>query len=351
MNHRFFLSDDLRVILNSPWNDSQQNPHENQNFCIETRQPKRALEHTAPTTTETGPDACSCAENEGRKHSGTRAVEKTSGEWGGWTGPGDQITGSKFRLRCRAAENKPERNAEPNGRTKSQSRNNVGGRPDHQEIAAATQMQNQHTRGALAPGNSRTWHRRNQHEIQGDGLSRASGRTKLGKKIWERALPWQKKTSEQKSEAKLGHATRLSDNHRIMRKRTKSGRCSLLTQDKNKTNQRNPNLISVKSKPKETAQTRSKMNFLLKLNTIHIFTEVTALPVSFNLLEWKLVLDPLLLYKYKIKLKNDNKSHPLYGPIYSPKQKTKHPHRCTPCCICHLHTMRQANTILQMKQR
>jgi hypothetical protein len=27
------------------------------------------------------------------------------------------------------------------------------------------------------------------------------------------------------------------------------------------------------------------------------------------------------------------------------------PHRCTPCRICHLHTTRQANTILQMKQR
>jgi hypothetical protein len=26
------------------------------------------------------------------------------------------------------------------------------------------------------------------------------------------------------------------------------------------------------------------------------------------------------------------------------------PHRCTSCRTCHLHTMRQANTILQMKQ-
>jgi hypothetical protein len=55
-----------------------------------------------------------------------------------------------------------------------------------------------------------------------------------------------------------------------------------LHKTKNKTNQRNPNLISVKSKPKGTAQTRFKGIFLLKLNMIHIITEVTVLPPLFD---------------------------------------------------------------------
>jgi hypothetical protein len=41
-------------------------------------------------------------------------------------------------------------------------------------------------------------------------------------------------------------------------------------------------IISVKSKPKGTAQTRFKGIISLKLNTIHTITDVIALPFSFD---------------------------------------------------------------------
>jgi hypothetical protein len=50
-------------------------------------------------------------------------AERTSREWGERTEPGDQITGSKIRLRCQAAKNEPKKIIEPNERNKSQSMN------------------------------------------------------------------------------------------------------------------------------------------------------------------------------------------------------------------------------------
>jgi hypothetical protein len=38
------------------------------------------------------------------------------------------------------------------------------------------------------------------------------------------------------------------------------------------------------------------------------------------------------------------------GPLYQVSYSGHGPHRCTSCRTCHLHTTRQANTILQMKQ-
>jgi hypothetical protein len=39
------------------------------------------------------------------------------------------------------------------------------------------------------------------------------------------------------------------------------------------------------------------------------------------------------------------------GPLHQVSYSCHDPHRCTPCRTCHLHTTRQANMILQMKQR
>jgi hypothetical protein len=39
------------------------------------------------------------------------------------------------------------------------------------------------------------------------------------------------------------------------------------------------------------------------------------------------------------------------GPLHQISYSSHDPRRCMPCCTCHLHTMRQANAILQMKQR
>jgi hypothetical protein len=39
------------------------------------------------------------------------------------------------------------------------------------------------------------------------------------------------------------------------------------------------------------------------------------------------------------------------GPLHQVFYSCHNPHRCPPCCTCHLHTMRQANMILHTKQR
>jgi hypothetical protein len=39
------------------------------------------------------------------------------------------------------------------------------------------------------------------------------------------------------------------------------------------------------------------------------------------------------------------------GPLHQVSYSCHDSRRCTSCRTCHLHTMRQANTILQMKQR
>jgi hypothetical protein len=38
------------------------------------------------------------------------------------------------------------------------------------------------------------------------------------------------------------------------------------------------------------------------------------------------------------------------GPLHQISYSYHDPHHCTSCRTCHLHTMRQANVILQMKQ-
>jgi hypothetical protein len=39
------------------------------------------------------------------------------------------------------------------------------------------------------------------------------------------------------------------------------------------------------------------------------------------------------------------------GPLHQVSYSCHDPHHCTPCRMSHLHTMRQANMIVQMKQR
>jgi hypothetical protein len=39
------------------------------------------------------------------------------------------------------------------------------------------------------------------------------------------------------------------------------------------------------------------------------------------------------------------------SPLHQVSYSYHNPHHCTPCCTCHLHTTRQANMILQTKQR
>jgi hypothetical protein len=39
------------------------------------------------------------------------------------------------------------------------------------------------------------------------------------------------------------------------------------------------------------------------------------------------------------------------GPLHLVSYSYHDPRRCTPCRTCHLYSMRQANTILHMKQR
>jgi hypothetical protein len=41
----------------------------------------------------------------------------------------------------------------------------------------------------------------------------------------------------------------------------------------------------------------------------------------------------------------------IIGPLHQVSYSCHDPHHYTSCRTCHLHTMRQANTILQMNQR
>jgi hypothetical protein len=41
----------------------------------------------------------------------------------------------------------------------------------------------------------------------------------------------------------------------------------------------------------------------------------------------------------------------ILGPLHQVSYSGQNHHRCMPCRTCHLHTMRQANTILHLKQR
>jgi hypothetical protein len=41
----------------------------------------------------------------------------------------------------------------------------------------------------------------------------------------------------------------------------------------------------------------------------------------------------------------------ILGALHQISYSCHDSHRCTPCHTCHLHTMRQANMILQRKQR
>jgi hypothetical protein len=41
----------------------------------------------------------------------------------------------------------------------------------------------------------------------------------------------------------------------------------------------------------------------------------------------------------------------ILGPLHQVSYSCHGPHHCMPCHTCHLHTMSQANVILQMKQR